>query len=150
MQTYTVSLYWSVMTFTTIGYGDIVPFTNIERIFDIVAMLIGALVFGYIIGAVGNVVQQVRQKTDCLLRRERRLLKSRCGSSCGFRPGRQSVWVRFETALSTPSSLQGEHSAGGRVSPHAQPGCPARGAPLAAARQLHSLTYFVGDAGGGF
>jgi hypothetical protein len=61
MQTYTVSLYWSVMTFTTIGYGDIVPFTNIERIFDIVAMLIGALVFGYIIGAVGNVVQQVRQ-----------------------------------------------------------------------------------------
>jgi voltage-gated potassium channel Kch len=61
MQTYTVSLYWSVMTFTTIGYGDIVPFTNVERIFDIVAMLIGALVFGYIIGAVGNVVQQVRQ-----------------------------------------------------------------------------------------
>jgi hypothetical protein len=46
------------MTFTTIGYGDIVPYTNIERIFDIVAMLIGALVFGYIIGAVGNVVQQ--------------------------------------------------------------------------------------------
>ena len=46
------------------GYGDIVPFTSVERLFDIVAMLIGALVFGYIIGAVGNVVQQRSAKEN--------------------------------------------------------------------------------------
>jgi len=38
----------------------------------------------------------------------------------------------------TPSSLQGEYRAGGRVHTRAQPGCPIREAPPAApARQLH-------------
>ncbi|KAK3255690.1 hypothetical protein CYMTET_35140 [Cymbomonas tetramitiformis] len=61
---YFASLYFSVMTVTTIGYGDIVPVTTIERIFDIIAMLFGGLIFGYIIGAVGNVVQQRSAKEN--------------------------------------------------------------------------------------
>ena len=39
---YIAALYWSSMTITTIGYGDIAPKTNEERIFVIVAMLAGA------------------------------------------------------------------------------------------------------------
>ncbi|KAK3241041.1 hypothetical protein CYMTET_49165 [Cymbomonas tetramitiformis] len=61
---YIISLYWSVMTVSTIGYGDIVPTTTEERIFDIVVMVLGGLVFGYIIGAVGNVVQQRNAKEN--------------------------------------------------------------------------------------
>lgn len=49
---YTVSLYWSVMTVTTIGYGDILPKTQAEHVYVIIMMLVGALVFGYVIGQV--------------------------------------------------------------------------------------------------
>lgn len=38
---YIVSLYWSVMTATTIGYGDIVLTTDIERLMSTMCMLIG-------------------------------------------------------------------------------------------------------------
>ena len=38
------------------------------------------------------------------------------------------------------SALHAQLPSGWRACPHAQPGCPTRGAPPAAARQLHSLT----------
>ena len=53
---YIASLYWSSMTITTIGYGDIQPKTTEERIFVIIAMLAGAFQYGYVVGAVGNVI----------------------------------------------------------------------------------------------
>mmetsp|Transcript_23836 Transcript_23836/g.77516 ORF Transcript_23836/g.77516 Transcript_23836/m.77516 type:complete len:832 (-) Transcript_23836:97-2592(-) len=55
-EVYQTCLYWSVMTTTTIGYGDITPKTTAERLYATVAMLVGAAGFGYIIGAVGNAV----------------------------------------------------------------------------------------------
>eukprot|EP00242_Pyramimonas_sp_CCMP2087_P007288 CAMPEP_0198207028 /NCGR_PEP_ID=MMETSP1445-20131203/10522_1 /TAXON_ID=36898 /ORGANISM="Pyramimonas sp., Strain CCMP2087" /LENGTH=895 /DNA_ID=CAMNT_0043879923 /DNA_START=635 /DNA_END=3319 /DNA_ORIENTATION=+ len=61
---YTVSLYWSVMTVTTIGYGDILPKTQAEHVYVIIMMLVGALVFGYVIGQLGNVVTQRNSKTN--------------------------------------------------------------------------------------
>ena len=46
---YIASLYWSVATLLSIGYGDIYP-TNIgERIYSIVVMIIGSLLIGIII-----------------------------------------------------------------------------------------------------
>jgi hypothetical protein len=53
---YIMALYWSVMTATTIGYGDIVPSTDMERVVCTLCMLIGGFMFGYIIGAVGSVI----------------------------------------------------------------------------------------------
>jgi hypothetical protein len=42
----------------------VVPVTIIERWFDVVAMLLGGLIFGYIIGAIGNLVQQASAKEN--------------------------------------------------------------------------------------
>jgi hypothetical protein len=53
---YIGSLYWSVMTVSTIGYGDVLPVTTPERVFVILAMLMGAFAYGYIIGAVSGIV----------------------------------------------------------------------------------------------
>lgn len=53
---YITSLYWAVTTLTTVGYGDIVPVNYQERILSIAVFVIGATVFGYIIGKIGNVV----------------------------------------------------------------------------------------------
>lgn len=47
---YVISLYWAFSTLCTVGYGDVVPNTTLERIFTIFAMLVGATVFAYFMG----------------------------------------------------------------------------------------------------
>jgi hypothetical protein len=44
---YVASFYWSVVTLTTLGYGDVTPSTHSERLFCIYAMLLGASIFAY-------------------------------------------------------------------------------------------------------
>lgn len=45
---YSVSLYWSTMTITTIGYGDVPVSTPVERTVATVVMLIGGSVYAYV------------------------------------------------------------------------------------------------------
>lgn len=44
---------------TTVGYGDIVVTTTLETGFCIVGMLIGATVFGYIVGNVSVMMENL-------------------------------------------------------------------------------------------
>lgn len=44
---YTTSFYWSIVTLTTLGYGDIGPANHFERMFGVYAMLLGASIFAY-------------------------------------------------------------------------------------------------------
>ena len=64
LRLYLAALYWSTMTISTIGYGDIVPVTSAERIYVIIAMLIGAFEYGYIVGAVSNVIATRNEKLN--------------------------------------------------------------------------------------
>ena len=45
----------SSATLTTVGYGDIVPANNSERTYALFSLLIGALVFGYMLSMIGEV-----------------------------------------------------------------------------------------------
>ncbi|CAN0573553.1 unnamed protein product, partial [Ectocarpus sp. 12 AP-2014] len=54
---YVASIYWAFTTMTTVGYGDIVVTTTVERCFCVVGMLIGATVFGYIVGNVSVMME---------------------------------------------------------------------------------------------
>ena len=53
---YIYSVYWSLTTLTTVGYGDITPTNMIERCYCLFAMLIGAMMFGYMMSTIGSMV----------------------------------------------------------------------------------------------
>lgn len=53
---YINALYWTVTTLTTVGYGDIVPANNAERIYAIITMILGYSIMGYLIGAIAGIL----------------------------------------------------------------------------------------------
>eukprot|EP00635_Sarcinochrysidales_sp_CCMP3193_P013760 CAMPEP_0118901470 /NCGR_PEP_ID=MMETSP1166-20130328/7156_1 /TAXON_ID=1104430 /ORGANISM="Chrysoreinhardia sp, Strain CCMP3193" /LENGTH=1406 /DNA_ID=CAMNT_0006840645 /DNA_START=136 /DNA_END=4356 /DNA_ORIENTATION=+ len=56
---YVVALYWAFQTMTTVGYGDVSISTNSEKIFAIFVMIIGGICFGYIIGNVTSMLENL-------------------------------------------------------------------------------------------
>jgi len=54
---YTASLYWTLTTMTTVGYGDIVPLSNYERAFACFVELLGAVCTALVFGNVALLVQ---------------------------------------------------------------------------------------------
>ncbi|MAF98128.1 MAG: hypothetical protein CMH26_05785 [Micavibrio sp.] len=61
---YILSLYWTVTTLTTVGYGDITPNTNVQRLFTMVIMLVGVGVYGVIIGQVSRLMMLADKYTE--------------------------------------------------------------------------------------
>jgi hypothetical protein len=61
---YIAAMYWSIMTITTIGYGDIPAKTTPERALVCVCMLVGAGTFAYIVGSFCGIVASLGKETS--------------------------------------------------------------------------------------
>ena len=61
---YVRSLYWSITTMITVGYGDIIPITWIEKIFAIVVMLLACGVFALSMNTIGTIFQDLNQSSN--------------------------------------------------------------------------------------
>jgi CRP-like cAMP-binding protein len=48
---YVTSLYWAIVTFTTVGYGDYSPVNEIEQVWGITFMLLNMIISSWIIGS---------------------------------------------------------------------------------------------------
>jgi hypothetical protein len=53
---YLEGLYWTMTTLSTVGYGDITPITDVQRMYTIGVMALGLGVYGFIIGNVATLL----------------------------------------------------------------------------------------------
>ena len=72
-----VSIYWAIVTITTVGYGDVVPHSTIGRAIAAVGMLIG-----YAVIAVPTGIITAELAGSALSQREREITDSRNCSNC--------------------------------------------------------------------
>jgi hypothetical protein len=56
LRRYLAALYWAMSTLTTVGYGDLIPSSDKERMYAMVAMIVGGAFYGYIIGSMTSVI----------------------------------------------------------------------------------------------
>jgi voltage-gated potassium channel len=56
---YIRSLYWTIVTMTTVGYGDITPHRDIEYVFTMLVMLLGASGYAFIIGKIASLFSNI-------------------------------------------------------------------------------------------
>ncbi|KAK3281049.1 hypothetical protein CYMTET_11144 [Cymbomonas tetramitiformis] len=47
-----IAVYWAVATISTLGYGDVFPVTDLERVYVTIATLIGVTVYSYGVGSI--------------------------------------------------------------------------------------------------
>uniref|UniRef100_A0A3Q1HBN9 Voltage-gated inwardly rectifying potassium channel KCNH2 n=1 Tax=Anabas testudineus TaxID=64144 RepID=A0A3Q1HBN9_ANATE len=60
---YVTSLYFTFSSLTSVGFGNVSPNTNSEKIFSICVMLIGALMYASIFGNVSAIIQRLYSGT---------------------------------------------------------------------------------------
>eukprot|EP00063_Salmo_salar_P091242 XP_014066077.1 PREDICTED: potassium voltage-gated channel subfamily H member 5-like [Salmo salar] len=61
---YIASLYFTMTSLTTIGFGNIAPTTDREKIFSVAMMIVGSLLYAAIFGNVTTIFQQMYTNTN--------------------------------------------------------------------------------------
>lgn len=72
---YVRSLYWTAVTFSSVGYGDIIPKNNGEYIYAMIIEFIGIMFFAYLMGNVSNYLSNFQLSDENTNERERDLEK---------------------------------------------------------------------------
>lgn len=61
---YLNSFYWSIVSIMTVGYGDITPVNNTEKIYSIFVILFGCMILPYSINCIGIVIQSMNKNEN--------------------------------------------------------------------------------------
>jgi hypothetical protein len=60
VEQYIRSVYWTITTMTTVGYGDITPARSVEYVLSAIIMLMGASLYAFIIGSVASLLSSIQ------------------------------------------------------------------------------------------
>ena len=52
-------VFWATWTMTSIGFGDIIPLTNMEKIAALLVMIIGASTYGALFGSFVKIIDDL-------------------------------------------------------------------------------------------
>ena len=64
IELYLISIYYSIETLTTVGYGDIICTTVMEKIFGLFMEFIGIFSYSWIVTSMSNYVKNLHEKTE--------------------------------------------------------------------------------------
>ena len=70
---YVISLYWAIITISTMGYGDVLPKTTPERCYVIMVALVGSVVFAYCMNNIGQMLTASSGIEDALRSNQRQV-----------------------------------------------------------------------------
>ena len=63
---YMLSLFWTLQTITTVGYGTITLTNSLEKMYAIIVIIIGATIYSFIVGSISSGVHSNEEKTIML------------------------------------------------------------------------------------
>jgi len=71
---YISCLYFTFTSLSTTGFGNTSPVTALEKIYSVIIMVVGAVMYATIFGNVANIIQRLNQQDSELVRRETELV----------------------------------------------------------------------------
>lgn len=64
LEVYIASLYFNLVTIFTVGYGNIISKNMLERVYNIVIMIAGIMLYTFAVSSLSNIMQQKDEKTQ--------------------------------------------------------------------------------------
>ena len=70
---YLDAIYWSTTTLTTVGYGDLLPRTPVQKVYAVGVMLLGVGLYAFLIGNIASLISNLDPLRSAHLQRRERL-----------------------------------------------------------------------------
>ncbi|CAJ1332920.1 unnamed protein product [Effrenium voratum] len=101
---YITTLYWAMTTVTTVGYGDITPQNDDERIFTMLSMMVGGAFYGYVVGNI-SVILASRDVNRQAHKQRLHLIYAWLLHHRFPKPLRQRLWIYYKTLVKNKAAL---------------------------------------------
>ena len=63
---YWLSFYWAISTICTVGFGDVVPITLMEKIFNVIWIGVGVGFYSYIVGTLSTILRNMTKRKSII------------------------------------------------------------------------------------